>query len=224
MNSFKRIAFVLLTVFLAAGCSSDMDNDPRVFDVEPGDTQKNTPVFPTDLTGLEPLNLINTKYDRFDLNCKLWTQKGLGLNTNVTPNDEFTWKVSEIYNQSAQLVLQSVLPNYQVDVEIQIDEIFHLNDHKVKTTDDTLYNFSHTPEVLLVYQYSGKTFKGNQVTIDSQHEGRLPILEKVNYQVVDQSHKTADDNNVKYLSQVDCVILSEIKTPYQQQFQKTQSN
>ncbi len=219
MRITKFIFLCAILAFNAISCTSGIDTDPSVFDFNNQNKNNNKPVFPVDLTGLSALDLITTKYDQFDLNCKMWTQKGLGLNKNVSPNDEFTWKVLEIYNQSAQLVLQSVLTNYQVDVEIAIDEIFHLANHSLKTKDQTQYNLAHTPEVTLSYSYSGKTFKGNQVTIDSAHQGRLPLLEKVNYQVVKQSHTSADDNNVKYITEVDCMIVSRIKSPFQNQFE-----
>lgn len=209
MNNFLRyiVSFAIALVFVACAKNNKASISPE---------NPETKLADVNLDGKSTENILKTKYNKAILICSLWLQFGTELNRSNNPNDTFSFDLlkGEINNDT--LKLSGKTQSFSSDIKIQIKQlaIEHVNHTDV---DGTVYRMKYTPVVRLeivnqVYKGSenGLIFSGNGV-------GKRIIYEKIKDKSLDESFSTPGDIR-SYFNYIECIIDTDIKSEYRDQF------
>ncbi len=215
LDSLKNISVILCALIFVA-CAKNNDNN----------SQKNapTPQGPTaqNLEGKSTDEVLQTKYNKAELVCNLWTQFGGELNKSNPPNDSFSVDLLKVDPTQGELKLSGKSQDQTVDVSIQVNalKISHVHHTDV---DGTVYIMEHTPVIEYAYSYEESAIHINGATISGQGSGQRSVNEKLKDVALNFSSKTQGDIGT-YFRYLDCSIETDIKPEYQDQFKVQKKN
>lgn len=175
------------------------------------------------LAGKSIAEVLKLKYDKAVLKCDLWTQRRDKLDISLPANDSVAWdlKSNEPMPNSWNLNGQDGI--HKVEAEIKLNSLGLQESVNLVTANGTRYKMSYTPFVNLNISYkTTTTYPGGPFYTNSKWDNQ-EVREKVNQVLLNDSETPLNkgDDGIQYgpsYSYINCVIDTEIKPEYQEQF------
>lgn len=222
----KNLVFVLLVTGLGFGCNNsknqfDLGNPP----IPPGDGN----VQQQDLKGRTYQDVMALKYNSAILVCQLWTMLSSELDLQRVPNAERRIDLKAPLALPIQFSLNGYIRGFgdnpyrevhNVTASIYIYKI-GIRDFFGITVPDTgaRYNFMYSPEIGFSTFAQAQSWPPTGPVTEKYNKPEGQIHEKLPTEVVNfESEVIPNDFGLKTRDYVKCVIETEIKPGYEQQF------
>ncbi|MCB0376983.1 MAG: hypothetical protein KDD33_00695 [Bdellovibrionales bacterium] len=212
--------FILIFTFgLFISCSSSDSNHPPTAPDDKTGGEVVDPAEPTkDLQGLETGELIATKYDLLQLECSLWTQEGEIFVEGENPDDTLVWDFLQNLDDKGEFELIAKKPRHYFKMLLQFSPLEIVNHLNLQEQDGRIYKLQFTPVTDLQYYYESQiTFSEFPAPVD-RGDGLQNFNEKLAEKVVNFNKFSSVDPNHRFFERVTCLLHSEIKAQYQDQF------
>lgn len=183
-----------------------------------------------DLKGLTYSQVMNLKYESAVLVCQLWTMLSSDLDLQRFPNAEHRIDLKTLLEpRPFQFRMYGYVRGlgdnpYRIAHEVEVS----INVHKIAIRDffgisvpetGARYNFMHSPEIVFSTYAQVKSWTPNGTVKDSFYKPEAQIHEKIPTEVLRyESDIVPNDFGLKTRDYVKCVIETDIKSGYEQQF------
>ncbi len=222
----KKITFgALACSLLLVGCGkvNSSNNNPNQ-DVN----QQNQTAKAVDLSSKTTAEVLALKYNKAVLTCSLWSQRGKNINLESTPNDSVSLDLKKDLATPQVLELNASMQDHQIKVSLEVASISHYgllnhtdsNGNKVvaKYSPYIKINCSNISQTVFSEGQSNSG-SGSAVRIVNERIEDMALNQSLSSKPVEQDGVTIDKG--AFNDYVKCIIETDIKTEYADQFSYT---
>lgn len=210
---------------LLVGCGKDNSSNNNL---NHNVNQQNQTAKAIDLSNKTTAEVLALKYHKVVLTCSLWSQRGKNINLESTPIDSAFLDLKKDLAIPQVLELNASMQDHQIKVTIEVASISHygLLNHTDSNGNKVVAKFS--PYVKIRYSSISQTVFGEgQSSLGSRSAERtvneriedMALNESVSSKPVEQNGVTFDKG--AFNDYVSCIIETDIKTEYADQFSYT---
>lgn len=222
----KKITLgALACSLLLVGCGKDnsSNNNPNQ-DVN----QQNQTAKAVDLSNKTTAEVLALKYSKAVLTCSLWSQRGKNINLESTPNDSASLDLKKDLATPQLLELNASMQDHQIKVTLEVASVSHygLLNHTDSNGNKVVAKYS--PYVKINYSNISQTVFGEGQSSSGRGSAVRTVYERIEDMAFNQSvsSKPVEQNGVTidkgaFNDYVNCIIETDIKTEYADQFSYT---
>ena len=215
-STFKISLVIISTLCLAACGESDGVNFGNQKKNKDQQQEQIKPVVAQNLGGKSTEEVIKIKYNKLDLKCDLWIYSGEQFVKTDKPTDSKSIDLLNINSDLLEIKL-SVKNEFQaakVSVKINDIEIVH-NQHTDQNGIITIMKYS--PTLNISYMYDTIESTSNNSNIKSSGNGQTHVRERIINNFTGLLESQQGTNQKNYFT-VECLLQSDIKPEYQDQY------
>lgn len=227
MNKRLIVSMGIGLACLGAGCAKSDDNKNRNSTAH----QQNEALRAVDLAGKSVQEVLDLKYNKAELNCALWVQRNQKLDLTTGPSDSIILDLKTDFQTPQTFKLTGQVQDHTTEVQIEINSLAIRSSFYLKDVDGRVYVARYSPYADYILHYkSATTFENGVISRSDSHTNH-----QVGERILDRALNVAYDsqpvdpdgsvlNRGAYRDYVHCVIDTEIKPEYQDQFEIQQKN
>ncbi len=219
----QKVYSLVVGVILASavsGCakSDDNRNNPTV-------TPQTEKPMVVDLSGKSLDEVLKIKYNKAELKCALWTQRSQQLDITGSPTDSVSLDLKSNPTVPATLTLKGQIQDHGTEIQLAVSSLAMWGTLHHTDTEGTVYLASYTPYAKIDYTLTSSTVFGVGQSSSGNGFGSRSVNEKIVDMTLNQSVSSAPTaengvvlNQGAFRDYVQCVIETDIKPEYQDQF------
>lgn len=220
---------IILSAFacslLLTGCGKDnSSNSSPNHDVN----QQNQTAKTVELSNKTTAEVLTLKYNKAVLTCSLWSQRGKNINLELSPDDSSFLDLKKDLQLPQVLELNASMQDHQIKVTLEVSSISHygLLSHTDAKGNKVVAKYS--PYVKINYSNISQTVFGEGQLISGSSSAVRTVNERIEDMSLNESvnSKPVEKNGViidkgAFNDYVNCIIETDIKTEYADQFTYT---
>ncbi len=221
----KMILSALACSLLLTGCGKDnsSNNTPNQ-DVN----QQNQTAKAVELSNKTTAEVLALKYNKAVLTCSLWSQRGKNINLELSPNDSASLDLKKDLELPQVLELNASMQDHQIKITLEVASISHygLLNHTDSKGNKVVAKYS--PYVKINYSNISQTVFGEGQSSSGSGSAVRTVNERIEDMALNESvsSKPVEKNGVTidkgaFNDYVNCIIETDIKTEYADQFSYT---
>ena len=219
----KKIGFMFLSAIalsFTSACSKNTESSPAA-------SPKKEPISRVDdLAGKSTIDVLQIKYRRADLKCRLFNRVGdkdFHLNLQEQPDDSFTWDLLHNFSNENTFSLLYETPDHQfISFELRVNNVGIQNltypDYETKL----LAEMKNSPYVEYTYRLAARIPNPTGTITNIDQGGEFTESRRIHERVKDIPYRTGVSDpatGVHRAIYIDCTVDTETNSGYEDQYQ-----
>ncbi|RYZ80925.1 MAG: hypothetical protein EOP04_24935 [Proteobacteria bacterium] len=216
MNLYKSIAMGSMSVLFLNACGNGFEvKSPTDTIVIGGAAEK---------TVLEDMNLeelLAAKYDKAVLTCSLWLQHGEAMDVTAAPVDTFSWDLKSQETLPFAFELKGTVEKQFASVKIEVKEAMALANHTNHVVNESkIYTMKNTVALRIAAVTNTRVTFADGPYLSESKGTDIRLSEKVPFSLLNLAMGDNEKPTLSYRSSSSCILDTEIKPEYQDQFKE----